>query len=450
MSDERSYDLLVRISNTSVSIPNRISLSVPEFRLQRGSIGVLLGPNGCGKSTFGRYVCRIQGPERAVVGNALRPDPAAVMMWQGLNLFPLTVRSNVELVRKEQAQDALKMFNLWVLRKSRPEELSGGERQRLALARTFVTGSDLLVLDEPTGSLDSIAIHELVDAIGSYTTSEGLGYLHERGSRSEDVPEPQRCRSILVISHDVRFVRLLARFPDFRLFTIAKGEHQPDERVVNYLLNAGEHGQGFTIEEVHRAPPDLFCADFFGLQNIVGFTGTVQRPRGAGDLCGRYEPLADGWIFLSDKSISVEPAVLRDEYATTEEGAERVFPTNLSARATAGQERLALPSRLDVEGIGLAVPHLAGRKETTVSGGDLMGADFSISAPKGSFLGTVVGREFLGPQARHRILVRGKHGGFEVTIPESVLRLAEGDRVHVTVDLSDESSWSIIGGDSAR
>jgi|GEM_PF-3160800 len=293
---------LVDISEAELVIGRRLDLYVRHVRIPRGIIAVLLGPNGSGKSTLARYMCRIEGAERVKVAHEFRPHPPAVMVWQALNLFPLTVRGNVDIVRKNAGEAVLKYFKLWTLRDYHIDSLSGGERQRLAIARGFVTEADLLVLDEPTSSLDSLSVHELVEAIGAYTGHD-QGQTNDYLRRLQSSDGNTATHAIAVITHDLRFVRMLSKFSRVRVFSLSEARH--DDHVPTFVLNTPQGGEGYTINEVHTSPPDLFTADFFGLSNIVGFTGAVGRARGAEDLCDRYRSDAEGWIILQDRAIEV-------------------------------------------------------------------------------------------------------------------------------------------------
>src|SRR5690349_18558619 len=107
---------VVDIQEARLTIRKRLALYVPRLVISRGTIAVILGPNGSGKSTLARYLCRIDGPENVALITERRPNPAAVMVWQPLNLFPLNVRRNVEIVNRERAERWLKYFRLWHLR----------------------------------------------------------------------------------------------------------------------------------------------------------------------------------------------------------------------------------------------------------------------------------------------------------------------------------------------
>ncbi len=330
--------MLVDIANAELVIGRRLHLTVREMQVPRSTIAVVLGPNGSGKSTLARYLCRIDGAERVTAAREMRPQPAGVMVWQALNLFPLTVRRNIDIVNPKGGETALKYFKLWMLRDYHIDSLSGGERQRLALARGFVTEADLVVLDEPTSSLDSSSVHDLVEAIGAYTSHTSVqqsDYLKTLQS-SEGGP---LSRTVVIITHDLRFVRMLSKFTRVRVFSLSEAARH-DNHVPTFILNSPPGGEGYTIDAVHTSPPDLFVADFFGLSNIVGYTATVGKARSAGDLCDRYKTEVDGWVLLQDDAIRVV------EQSSVSE-ASSCFPAEVIGGEFVGSQRR---TRLAVEG----------------------------------------------------------------------------------------------------
>ena len=143
----------------------RISLDVSV-----GEFVSLLGPSGCGKSTLLNIVA---GYERASSGRVLvRGAPVAgpgtdrVMVFQEFALFPWrTVLGNVEFglemagvgkrQRREIAQRHLELVGLSSSEGKYPVELSGGMKQRTAIARALAIEPEILLLDEPFGSLDA-------------------------------------------------------------------------------------------------------------------------------------------------------------------------------------------------------------------------------------------------------------------------------------------------------
>ena len=140
------------------------------FQVKDGEFVSVIGHSGCGKSTIFRLVNRLlepQGGEIFVDGKNIRTlkNYCGYMPQQDL-LFPWrTVADNVRLPLEirggmskaemnEKVQSTLQTVGLGNWGKKSPSELSGGMRQRAAFARTVLTGSDLLLLDEPFSALD--------------------------------------------------------------------------------------------------------------------------------------------------------------------------------------------------------------------------------------------------------------------------------------------------------
>jgi NitT/TauT family transport system ATP-binding protein len=150
-----------------------IDLQVPQ-----GSFTTLFGPSGCGKSTLLRIIAGLLDADRGRVGvfgdaprDATRakhigwvPQRPALLPW-------LSVRGNAELTRvlnrrAERSADPtrapgdveqmLTEVGLGEFADARPSELSGGMAQRASLARVFVQGAPLLLMDEPFSALDEL------------------------------------------------------------------------------------------------------------------------------------------------------------------------------------------------------------------------------------------------------------------------------------------------------
>ena len=147
------------------------------FEVQNGEFVSIIGASGCGKSTIFRLVNKLLTPASGVIrvdGESIKTKKnyCGYMPQQDL-LFPWrTVRENLMLpmeiqggYSKEQMQkkadDALRSVGLADWGDKTPKELSGGMRQRAAFARTVLTGSDLLLLDEPFSAMDSYLKEEL-------------------------------------------------------------------------------------------------------------------------------------------------------------------------------------------------------------------------------------------------------------------------------------------------
>ena len=140
------------------------------FQIQDGEFVCVIGPSGCGKSTIFRLVNKLLTPDAGrVLVNGQQIESLknyCGYMPQHDLLFPWrTVRENVMLPMEiqggytkaemlERADEALASVGLSDWGQKSPRELSGGMRQRAAFARTVLTGSDLLLLDEPFSALD--------------------------------------------------------------------------------------------------------------------------------------------------------------------------------------------------------------------------------------------------------------------------------------------------------
>jgi ABC-type lipoprotein export system ATPase subunit len=89
--------------------------------------------------------------------------------------------------RRDMAKDLLDLVGLGRRMRHRPAQLSGGERQRVAIARALILGTRVLVVDEPTASLDRASANRIISILKD-TTSDGI--------------------AVLVASHDHELVRL--------------------------------------------------------------------------------------------------------------------------------------------------------------------------------------------------------------------------------------------------
>ena len=158
----------------------------------RGETLVLLGPSGSGKSTLLNI---LGGLDRATDGRALFHDRdltqasdaeltqyrrrSVGFIFQFFNLMPsLTARENIELITEiadssMTATDALALVGLRDRMDHFPAQLSGGQQQRVAVARAIAKRPELLLCDEPTGSLDSASGVQVIEAI--VNVAAGIG-----------------------------------------------------------------------------------------------------------------------------------------------------------------------------------------------------------------------------------------------------------------------------------
>lgn len=140
------------------------------FTVDTGEFVCVIGPSGCGKSTIFRLVNKLLTPAEGTVlvnGTPIEkqknycgymPQQDLLFPWRTVKenlMLPMEIRGGISKVEMEQRADqALESVGLKDWGKKSPKELSGGMRQRAAFARTVLTGSDLLLLDEPFSALD--------------------------------------------------------------------------------------------------------------------------------------------------------------------------------------------------------------------------------------------------------------------------------------------------------
>ena len=140
------------------------------FTVDVGEFVCVIGPSGCGKSTIFRLVNKLLTPAEGTVlvnGTPIEkqknycgymPQQDLLFPWRTVKenlMLPMEIQGGISKVEMEQRADqALESVGLKDWGKKSPKELSGGMRQRAAFARTVLTGSDLLLLDEPFSALD--------------------------------------------------------------------------------------------------------------------------------------------------------------------------------------------------------------------------------------------------------------------------------------------------------
>ncbi len=150
--------------NGQVQALRDVSFVVPEEEFVS-----VVGPSGCGKTTLLRVIAGLIPPTSGCVRFA-QPVPAGALrcalVFQEHGLLPwCSVLENAALglefrglsrrTREDRARAFLEQFGLGRFERSYPHELSVGMRQRVALARAFVSDPQILLLDEPFGSLDA-------------------------------------------------------------------------------------------------------------------------------------------------------------------------------------------------------------------------------------------------------------------------------------------------------
>ncbi len=185
-----------------------------DLQVNPGEFVAVMGPSGCGKSTLLHLLGGLERPTSGeVVVSGLRMDildesARAVLrraqigfVFQAYNLIPnLTVADNIDLpgllagrpsaVVAKRREELLGALGIGDKARALPGELSGGERQRVALARALINRPTVLLVDEPTGNLDSRSGAEVMALLGRF---------HNEG------------QTLLLVTHDPRVASFAGR-----------------------------------------------------------------------------------------------------------------------------------------------------------------------------------------------------------------------------------------------
>ena len=198
-------EVVVRFDGTEAL--RGVSLEVSERQ-----VTVLTGPSGSGKTTLLRLCNRLEVPSEGRVlfrGSDLAGlDPLGLrrkvgMVFQRPTLFAGTVRDNLRVAREaNDAEYADALERVGLPRRHLDDQgdtLSGGEAQRACLARTLLTGPEVLLMDEPTSSLDPAAARLLEDLTADLVRG-GLTVLWV----SHDLAQARRIADEMVVLVDGR------------------------------------------------------------------------------------------------------------------------------------------------------------------------------------------------------------------------------------------------------
>jgi len=171
-------NIILKVTGIRKSYPGLHTLEDISLQLEQNRFVSVLGPSGCGKSTLFNIISGLEKPDRGKViidGDDYngRTGRVSYMHQKDLLLPWKNIQDNVCLplfIKGEKRKDAhikaeihFPDFGLEGFEKKYPYQLSGGMKQRAALLRTYLFADDIMLLDEPFGSLDAITRRKMQD-----------------------------------------------------------------------------------------------------------------------------------------------------------------------------------------------------------------------------------------------------------------------------------------------
>lgn len=252
------------------------------FDVHSGEFVVLLGPSGCGKTTLLRTLAGLETPDRGRISirakavfdsskslNVPTERRSISMIFQSYALWPhMTVAQNIayplkhqgmklsKAQVKEQVDRVLELVRIPELGQQYPNQMSGGQQQRVALARALVSGSDLVLFDEPLSNVDA-------------QVRERLRY------------------ELLEMQHELGFAAVYVTHDQAEAMGLAN-------RIA--VMGSGKVQQLASPQDTYEKPRSRYVANFIGVSNeipgtveSVGADGEVTLSTPLGFLTGRSD-----------------------------------------------------------------------------------------------------------------------------------------------------------------
>ncbi len=232
---------IIEVNNLVKQFKNSLAVNNLSFKINKGSIIGLLGPNGCGKTTtMGMMLGLIKPTSGAVFikGQNIESEKNRTNILEKMNFISpyielpkkLTVEENLKVYGRmygvnnlqDKISDLMKQLNLFDFKKRKTGELSSGQKNRVSLAKALINDPEILLLDEPTASLDP--------DVGDYIRT----YIEDFASK--------KGKTILLASHNMNEVERLCHE-----VMMMKNGKIIDKGTCNYLVN--KHGRK-NLEEV--------------------------------------------------------------------------------------------------------------------------------------------------------------------------------------------------------
>ena len=206
---------IIEINNLSKKFNNIVAVKNINFKIDKGKIIGLLGPNGCGKSTtIGMLLGLIKPSSGTVIINGQNIENNRTNILEKMNFISpyielpkkLTVEENLKVYGrlygiknlKNKVFDLMEKLNLTEFRTRKTGELSSGQKNRVSLAKALINNPEILLLDEPTASLDPDVGDYIRSFIEDYASNNGATIL----LASHNMNEVERlCYEVLMMKN---------------------------------------------------------------------------------------------------------------------------------------------------------------------------------------------------------------------------------------------------------
>ena len=234
---------MIRIDQLTKSYDASRALDNVSLNIGRNEVVSVIGYSGSGKSTLIRCLAGLESYDSGSITMDIAPRKGfrgIGVVFSRSNLFPhLTILQNLVLApvkvlgmpKKQAEEEAIRILDkvgIWSVKDSYPESVSSGQRQRAAIARCLMMKPELLLLDEPTSSLDPASTSEVCNVLSTLKDSMTIvlvthniefarsisdrivfmsdGRICEQGTPSEIIDHPKGRKTTSFINHCMNMV----------------------------------------------------------------------------------------------------------------------------------------------------------------------------------------------------------------------------------------------------
>ena len=208
---------IIEVNNLVKQFKNSLAVNNLSFKINKGTIIGLLGPNGCGKTTTMGMMLGLIKPTSGTVfinGQNIENEKNRTNILEKMNFISpyielpkkLTVEENLKVYGRmygvnnlqEKISDLMKQLNLFEFKKRKTGELSSGQKNRVSLAKALINDPEILLLDEPTASLDPDVGDYIRTYIESFASKKGATIL----LASHNMNEVERlCNEVMMMKN---------------------------------------------------------------------------------------------------------------------------------------------------------------------------------------------------------------------------------------------------------